>query len=222
MKKLQLFVLCIVLMNCKVQKYALNPTEKNISKTTYHFEGKELIVSKLTDSKLRIHGDIVNNNFTLSLEIVNLSENRIEFDPMNIIVSGIDKFDYKGNMKIVEPEKYLRNIKRAENANVNAAAVYGLMAALSYNTTESLYYQLVASNNTSNVTNRKLKIASELLKKHTIFGKEKTAGFVLVEVDSGTEKYYGFNGINGLKNVKLEIPVGKEVHTLNFVVKRSV
>lgn len=209
-------------MNCKVQKYALTPTEKTIAESTYFSGGKELIIFKMQDSEVRLNGEIIAGNFILNLEIANLSENRVEFDPMNIKVSGVDKYDFEGNMKIVEPEKYLRNIEKAKIANSSLTAVYGLMAALSCNTTESLYYQLIASNNTSNVINGKLKIGSEVLKKQTIFEKEKVAGFVLVDIDSGSEKYFGFNGVYGLKNIKLEIPVGKEIHTLNFVVKRAV
>lgn len=226
MKKLHILGLSILLLNCAVQKYSLSPTEKNESNDTYFDRGKEVISSQMPNSEIRLIGEIESGNITLLIGISNPTESRIEFNPMDIKVIGIDNYDFKGYMKVIQPEKYLRSIEREKTWNLLAEVLNNANASANQSKRDKYIIQTIGKDNlskTENYYNEKYKMADEnILKRHTIFGNEKIAGFVLVKIDTGVEKYAGFNGTFGLKKVKLEIPLGKDIHILNFVVKPSI
>lgn len=203
----------------------------NNTQDTIYVDGNEVIISEKEHTTIAAFGEAVKGELELTIHVMNISQERIDVLPENIIVTGKKANGDQISLDVIQPNEYLRKIENQNRASLVASAIVGLVNTVEagrstadisgnintipFNGTVETYnnYNQLAMGQmvTQNLTNMTVAqnlaynaVDHSLLKKHTLFPTQQLLGVVKIDYKPATE--YTF-----------EITLGDDIHTVTFL-----
>lgn len=138
MKKILAIISILIFISACNTSYYLKPTVSGDSYDVYYNNGIQIVISQAKNSTLFAYIKRNQGDLNINLEVLNNNiDNRFDFIPHEHVSITGDKNGKSSNLKVYDPVKYLKRMKRRQNTALILSAVAAGMENAQKGTTYS-------------------------------------------------------------------------------------